>query len=62
LFGLDMLFIVIDKTTHQIGMFDCSDEFYASGESKVERATEAYNLFFQTEDFDPQQYFVSKTL
>ena len=24
LFGYEMLFIVIDKTTHQIGMFDCS--------------------------------------
>ena len=62
LFGLDMLFLVIDKNSHQIGMFNCSDEFYASGEEKVRRATEAYNLFYLTEDFDPQQYFVSKTL
>lgn len=62
LFGLDMLFIVIDKTTHQIGMFDCSDEFYASGKNKVRRATEAYNLFYLTEGFNPKQYFVSKTL
>ena len=28
LFGYDMVFIVIDKTTHQIGVFDCSPEFY----------------------------------
>ena len=62
LFGYDMLFIVIDKTTHQIGMFDCSDEFYASGKDKVERAMEAYDLFFKTKDFDPKQYFISKTL
>ena len=29
LFGYEMLFIVIDKNTHQIGIFDCSPEFYA---------------------------------
>ena len=62
LFGYDMLFIVIDKTTHQIGMFDCSDEFYASGKDKVERAMEAYDLFFKSKDFDPKQYFISRTL
>ena len=27
LFGYEMLFIVIDKNTHQIGMFDCSPQF-----------------------------------
>ena len=62
LFGYDMLFIVIDKNTHQIGMFDCSGEFYSSGQDKVERAMEAYDLFFKTKDFDPKQYFISKTL
>jgi len=62
LFGYDMLFIVIDKNTHQIGMFDCSPEFYSSGADKVQRAMEAYDLFFKTKDFDPEQYFISKTL
>ena len=62
LFGYEMLFIVIDKTTHQIGMFDCSPEFYEKGEDKVRRAAEAYDLFYKTKDFDPKQYFISKTL
>ena len=62
LFGYDMVFIAIDKTTHQIGVFDCSDDFYASGKDKVERAMEAYELFFDTSGFDPHQYFISKTL
>jgi hypothetical protein len=62
LFGYDMLFIVIDKNTQQIGMFDCSDEFYRNGKDKVERAMEAYDLFFKSKDFDPKQYFISKTL
>ena len=62
LFGYEMLFIVIDKTTHQLGMFDCSPEFYERGEDKVRRASEAYDLFYKTKDFDPKQYFISKTL
>ena len=57
-----MLFIVIDKTTYQIGMFDCSPEFYQRGEDKVSKASEAYDLFYKTKDFDPKQYFISKTL
>ena len=62
MFGYDMLFIVMDKTTHQIGIFDCSDEFYESGRDKVVRATEAYELFFKTDGFDPSQFFLTKTL
>ena len=62
LFGYEMLFIVIDKATHKIGMFDCSPEFYKRGEEKVRKASEAYDLFYKTMDFDPKQYFISKTL
>ena len=62
LFGYEFLFIVIDKNTHQIGMFDCSPKFYERGEDKVRRASEAYDLFYKTEEFDPKQYFISKTL
>ena len=62
LFGYEFLFIVIDKATHKIGMFDCSPEFYERGEDKVRRASEAYDLFYKTKDFDPKQYFISKTL
>ena len=62
LFGYEMLFIVIDKNTHQIGMFDCSPKFYERGEEKVRKASEAYDLFYKTKDFDPKQYFISKTL
>ena len=62
LFGYEFLFIVIDKTTHQIGMFDCSPKFYERGEEKGSKASEAYDLFYKTKDFDPKQYFISKTL
>ena len=62
LFGYEFLIIVIDKNTHQIGMFDCSPQFYERGEEKVRKASEAYDLFYKTKDFDPKQYFISKTL
>jgi len=62
LFGYEFLFIVIDKSTHQIGLFDCSQDFYRRGEDKVRKASEAYDLFYKAKDFDPKQYFISKTL
>ena len=62
LFGYEFLFIVIDKKTHQIGSFDCSPDFYKRGEDKVRKASEAYDLFYKAKDFDPKQYFISKTL
>ena len=62
LFGYEMIFIVIDKNTHQLGVFDCSPEFYAKGQDKVQRAVESYRLFYKNKDFDPKQYFINKTL
>jgi hypothetical protein len=62
LFGYEMLFMVIDKNTHQVGLFDCSPQFYESGLDKVRMAVEVYDLFFKTEDFDPKQYFINETL
>jgi len=62
LFGYEMVFIAIDKNTEQIGIFDCSPEFYERGKDKVERAVQAYELFYKSEGFDPTQYFINKTL
>ena len=62
LFGYEMLFMVIDKATLQIGLFDCSPQFYESGEDKVRKATDAYELFYKTDDFDSKQYLITKTL
>tara|TARA_R100001510_G_scaffold8734_1_gene6715 strand:- start:402 stop:1133 length:732 start_codon:yes stop_codon:yes gene_type:complete len=62
LFGYEFVFIVIDKTTNQIGLFDCSPQFYERGADKVARAAEQYKLFYQSEDFDPQQFFINQTL
>ncbi len=62
LFGYDLIFIAIDKKTHQIGIYDCSDAFYESGLDKVQQAVEQYKLFYETPDFDPKQFFINKTL
>ena len=62
LFGYDLVFIAIDKKTHQIGIYDCSDEFYESGSNKVQQAVEQYKLFYENEDFNPKNYFINKTL
>lgn len=62
LFGYDFIFIAIDKKTSQIGIFDCSSDFYRNGMNKVEKASEAYDLFYKTEGFDSSQYFINKTL
>ena len=62
LFGYEMLFVVIDKETHQIGLFDCSSDFYKRGEDKVRKACDAYELFYKTENFDHRQHLLTKTL
>tara|TARA_R110002020_G_scaffold202991_2_gene406303 strand:- start:6184 stop:6915 length:732 start_codon:yes stop_codon:yes gene_type:complete len=62
LFGYEFMFIVVDKNTHQIGLFDCSTEFLERGQYKVEKASEVYDLFYKSKDFDPNQYFINQTL
>jgi len=60
--GYEFLFMVIDKKTHQIGLFDCSPQFYERGAKKVEAASEQYDLFFKNDNFDPKQYLKTETL
>lgn len=61
-FKMDFIFIVVCKKSKKIGIFDCSPQFLESGKDKVQRAVEQYRLFFKDENFDPAQYFISKTL
>jgi hypothetical protein len=41
MFGYELIFLVIDKKTHQLGLFDCSDRFIQSGANKVAKAVQA---------------------
>jgi len=62
MFGYELVFIVIDKKTHQLGLFDCSEKFLQSGQNKVALAVQAYKEFFVNGDGDFSQYYISKTL
>ena len=62
IFGYEFVFIAIDKLSHIIGIFDCAPDFYERGKLKVEEASAAYDLFYNTEGFDPKNYFINKTL
>jgi hypothetical protein len=62
LFGYEMIFMAIDKTTKQIGIYDCSPKFLSYGEEKVQQAVEAYDLFFNNPEFKPENYFINKTI
>jgi len=42
----DFYFLVLDKGSLDIGIFNCSEEFYFRGEEKVEKALDLYNKFF----------------
>ena len=61
-FKMDFLFIVICKKSKKIGIFDCSQQFLESGKEKVQKAVEQYRLFYKDENFNPAEYFISKTL
>ena len=62
MFGYELVFIVVDKRTHQLGLFDCSERFLQSGQNKVAKAVQAYNECFVNGEGDFSQYYISKTL
>ena len=62
LFGYEFIFIAIDKTSYKINIFECSDQFYAAGEDKVEKASHIYDLLYKTDGFDPKQYLDTNIL
>jgi len=49
------VFLVVDKASTDIGIFDVSDEFLARGEQKFRQAIDNYKYFFQEEN-DLDQY------
>ena len=49
LFGKPLYFLAVDKETSQIGLFRPSENFIASGESKVVEAIKNYEKFFGKE-------------
>jgi hypothetical protein len=62
IFGYELVFLVICKKTHQIGVYDCSEEFYERGEAKVAQAMAAYETLIDDPLFDLKDYVKSGTL
>jgi len=56
IFGYELVFLVICKKTHQIGIYSCSDEFYERGEQKVIDAMVAYEKLINDPLFDLKDY------
>jgi hypothetical protein len=57
MFGVDeFVFVCIDKGSLDIGIFECSDEFYEKGKRKLEQGIANYKYFFGEEEIDLNQY------
>jgi hypothetical protein len=48
----DFKFLVIDKGSCDVGIFDCSEQFYLQGKEKVKYAIDQYNSYFAGKDWD----------
>ena len=63
IFGKEMLFLVVCKKTATCGIFECSDEFYNSGEFKAQRAVEQYEKYYgKNATHDPNLYYIKSQL
>jgi len=60
----EFIFLVINKDTKDIGIFDCSEEFITSGQFLIEEGIETYRKYFTSEEGIAQirNYVVRGTL
>jgi hypothetical protein len=56
------VWLVVDKTTTDIGVFEASEETIERGRAKVEAAVMLYKAFFVDDLIDLSQYHVKKTI
>lgn len=62
-FDKPLVFYVIDKSTHELGVFETTEDFVLSGRDKVIQAIEIYEKFYgenKTEDIN--NFFIKETL
>tara|TARA_Y100000401_G_scaffold92022_1_gene77961 strand:+ start:27508 stop:28236 length:729 start_codon:yes stop_codon:yes gene_type:complete len=63
LFGKPLFFLVVDKQTQSLGMFEPTPEFLERGERKVEQAISVYNQFFSKDaEDDIETYYINEQL
>jgi hypothetical protein len=53
---------VIDKGSLDIALYDCSEEFYKSGEQKVNTALKDYIRFFEKKEYNLDDYIITGIL
>lgn len=59
----EFVFVCIDKGSLDIGIFECSDEFYEKGKRKLEQGIANYKYFFgEDSDVDLNQYVLRGVL
>jgi hypothetical protein len=58
MFQKPMRFLVVEKGTGNIGLFDVSEDAYSRGQEKVERAEEMYMKYFMDGEDDIKDYFI----
>lgn len=63
IFGKPLKFLVIDKVTTQLGIFNPSVDFIMGGKAKVEKAIEVYRKYFgEDAEDDISNHFIFETL
>lgn len=60
LFGKPLIFLVIDKRTARLGIFECSDSFLRGGQEKVEQAVEIYHKYFSNESTEDIHSYIHR--
>jgi hypothetical protein len=59
----EFVFIVVDKYTHDVGIFKTSDEFIDNGKNIVKQAVTVYNRFFTENSLENvNDYIIKNTL
>lgn len=58
----DFIFLCVDKSNLDLGIFECSQDFYFQGEEMLERAIGIYKKYFETEGVDFNDYIIRGTL
>jgi hypothetical protein len=63
IFGMPLVFYVVEKDTHRLGIYTPSEDFLRGGELKVEQAVEVYNKYFSAESEDSiRNYYIEEVL
>lgn len=55
-------FVVVDKSSKGLGIFECSKDFYLRGKNKTEQAVQIYRDYFIDKKKDPSEFYLYDVL